>query len=90
MKSVPSFEQETTINIYRNEPDAYIYTSDSTMMTKLDKLVKRDPEHVTVTEPDEFGRKYKMPKSYVKFHPKRAMSDKQREQITTMRSKLED
>ena len=37
-------EQETTINILRSEDGAEIYTSDTTMMTKLDKLCKTSPE----------------------------------------------
>ncbi len=32
-------EQETTVNIYRDSDTIRIYTSDTTMMTKLDKLV---------------------------------------------------
>lgn len=36
---VPTDEQETVISFGRNERAAYIYTSDQTVMTKLDKLV---------------------------------------------------
>lgn len=35
-------EQETTINFYRDSDLASIYTSDRTVMTRLDKLVKSD------------------------------------------------
>ena len=35
-------EQETTINIFRDSDTIRIYTSDTTMMTKLDKLAKRE------------------------------------------------
>ncbi len=77
MKFVPTDEQETTINISRNSDTALIYTCDSTMITKLDKLVKKDPVHVSVSEPDEYGKKYTLPKSYVKFHTPRILTDEQ-------------
>lgn len=37
---LPVFEQETTVNFYRDSDICTVYTSDSTVMTKLDKLVK--------------------------------------------------
>lgn len=43
-------EQETTISFTRSEESAKIWTSDSTVMTKLDKLVERDPENWSFTE----------------------------------------
>lgn len=33
-------EQETSVNIMRDSDECTIYTTDSTMMTRLDKLVK--------------------------------------------------
>lgn len=33
-------EQETTVNFFRDTDTAEVYTSDTTVMTKLDKLVK--------------------------------------------------
>lgn len=43
--NVSILEQETTISFARNEEFAKIWTSDSTIMTKLDKLVIRDPKN---------------------------------------------
>lgn len=37
-------DQETTINILRNEQTAYIWTSDNTMVTKLFNVLKRYPD----------------------------------------------
>lgn len=37
---LPVFEQETTVNFYRNSDICTVYTSDSTVMTKLDKLAE--------------------------------------------------
>lgn len=38
--SISLMEQETTINFSRDERYAFIWTSDSTVMTKLDKRVE--------------------------------------------------
>ncbi len=38
-------EQETTINISRDGRGARVWTSDTTMMTKLDKLCAASPEN---------------------------------------------
>ena len=43
MYSVPICEQSTTINIDRDKKECDIYTSDTTMMTKLDKLCEKAP-----------------------------------------------
>ena len=37
-------EQETTISFVRNSDKAIVYTSDSTMLTKLHKLVQKNPK----------------------------------------------
>ena len=42
--SVPINEQETTISFMRNSDKAVVYTSDKTMLTKLHKLAKKNPE----------------------------------------------
>lgn len=40
----PICEQETIVRITRDEENAVVYTSDLTMMTKLDKLVETSGE----------------------------------------------
>lgn len=42
--SVSISEQEVSINFMRDEDFAIIYTSDTTYMTKLDKLCKTSPD----------------------------------------------
>ena len=42
--SVPINEQETTISFTRDGNKAIVYTSDKTMLTKLHKLAKKNPE----------------------------------------------
>ena len=42
--SVPIYEQETTISFTRDGNKAIVYTSDKTMLTKLHKLVEKNPK----------------------------------------------
>lgn len=42
MAGIPVYEQETTISFTRDSDTCLVYTSDSTIMTKLDKLAKSD------------------------------------------------
>ena len=43
--SIAINEQETVINIFRDKKECYIWTSDSTMITKLDKLCEKAPDY---------------------------------------------
>lgn len=43
--SIPTNEQETVIQYDRNGETMTIYTSDSTQMTRLDKIYQRHKEH---------------------------------------------
>lgn len=48
--SVSLQEQETTINIFRDRQECNIWTSDITVMTKLDKLCEKSPEYYRLVE----------------------------------------
>lgn len=50
----PTKEQETTINWYRGDKKILLYTSDSTMITKLKKLV--DEKDIQILTTDKNGR----------------------------------
>ena len=41
---IPHNEQETTISFSRDSEQVYIWTNDRTMITKLDKLCKSNPQ----------------------------------------------
>ena len=80
LKSVPLYEQETVIHYMRDEKFATIYTSDSTVITKIDKLCTQNPKMYSVIESDAYHRKYRVTdKSMVAFRAKkRKMTDEQR------------
>lgn len=85
-------EQETHINFSRNDERAMIYTSDSTTMTKLNKLVELQDtewklESVSKLKTGEvIGKTYSCPVGLISFRPKKAnriYTDEQRKQIGT-------
>ena len=85
-------EQETTINIMRDGETAQIYTSDTTMMTKLDKFVERDdcPDWKLVREQfsregELVGKVYETKKQLVSFRAsivKRELTEEQRQALS--------
>lgn len=83
-------EQETTISFYRDSDECFIFTSDSTMMTRLDKLAKNADssdwkciQEMKLQGSDEvIGKKYVTNKGLISFRQKkteRTMTDEQRQ-----------
>ena len=65
-------EQETTINLMRDEDFATIYTCDTTMITKFDKLCKTSPDYYSLIEDTGYGKRYKVAdKSLISFRQKK-------------------
>lgn len=70
-------EQETHINFMRGDERASIYTSDTTMMTKLNKLVEAEntewklEEVVKLPSGELIGKTYSCPVSFISFRTKR-------------------
>ena len=79
--SVPVYEQEVCINMMRDEKTATIYTSDSTYITKLDKLCSSSPEMYSVVEETKCGKTYLLQdKTLISFRAKKKeLSDEQRQ-----------
>lgn len=71
-------EQETHINFMRGDEKALIYTSDTTMMTKLNKLIEL-PDTEWKLERDSklpngelVGKTYSCPVEFISFRKKRS------------------
>ncbi len=79
--SVPIYEQEVYINMMRDEKTATIYTSDSTYITKLDKLCNSSPDMYSVIEETKCGKTYLLQdKTLISFRAKKKeLSDEQRQ-----------
>ena len=78
--SVSVSEQEVCINFMRDEPFATIYTSDTTYMTKLDKLCKTSPDMYSLLSDTGRGKTYRVEdKTLISFRAKkREMSEEQK------------
>lgn len=77
--SVPMDEQETVIQFDRNGTVCHVYTTDSTMMTKLDKIHKRVRQDYINGKP--IAAYYEFDKKLLSFRskiPKRTLTDEQR------------
>lgn len=72
--SVQVNEQETTVSMYRDSDEAEIYTSDTTVMTKLDRKVKEHPDEWKCVRVETMGagaevvdKWYSCPKKLISF-----------------------
>ena len=69
---IPVCDQETTVNTFRNDDYAVIYTSDNTMLTTLRNLQKANPQAYQVVrvfwmEGEPSGVEVKFPKKFLSF-----------------------
>lgn len=76
-------EQETIVNFSRTEDVAHIWTSDTTVMTKLDKYVEEGTYKLIREEKDNdgsvCGRWYECPKNWISFrHKTRTQTEEQK------------
>ena len=70
--SLPVSEQETITSYMRDQDFAIVYTSDTTMITKFDKLCKNSPEYYSLIEETKYGKKYKiLDKTLVSYRQKK-------------------
>lgn len=87
-------EQETNINFGRGDERAYIYTSDSTMMTKFNKLVELQGTEWKLEEVgslktgEVIGKTYSCPVSFVSYRSKRVVREYTEEQKTEIARRL--
>lgn len=79
--SVSVAEQETTVSFMRDEEFATIYTSDTTQMTRLDKLCRTSPDMYSLIANTGRGKTYRVEdKGLISFRSKkREMSDEAKE-----------
>ena len=73
--NTPACEQETIIRFYRDEDLATVYTSDTVMMNKFDKLVETSGEwYLTGLHKFKDGtiadKTYECPKRFISFRSK--------------------
>ena len=75
-------EQEIHISAGRTEDTAIAYCSDSTWITKFDKLVEKSPTLFKIIAEDEYSKTYEFPKRLISIRSsiiKREMTEEQRQ-----------
>lgn len=79
--SVSVSEQETNILYMRDQDYAEVYTSDSTQMTRLDKLCLQNPEVYSLIKDTGRGKIYRIAdKTLISFRAKkRELTEEQRQ-----------
>lgn len=81
-----AFEQETVIQISRNREVASIWTSDNTQITKIKRVMHKDPNSYVCVEVTKnklggvVGYAFECPKNLISYRTavKRSISDEQR------------
>lgn len=97
---LPVYEQETTVNFYRDSDICTVYTSDSTVMTKLDKLAenpkaphwKLKEEHRSQSG-DLVGKTYETHKRLISFRADistRELTEEQKEAASERMKEWQD
>lgn len=77
-KSVPISEQETTITYSRDSKTAHVYSCDTTVMTRLDKLCKTRPNKFRHEKEDEVSKWYIVDKGSVRFYGGMQLTEEQK------------
>ena len=75
-------EQELHINAARDEDFATAYCSDSTWITKMDKLVVKSPDLFEIVAETDWGKTYRFPKRLISIRSSivtREMTDEQKQ-----------
>ena len=89
--NIPVNEQETVVNFTRGSNEARIYTTDTTVLTKLHKLISRNSKDWKLVSQDRdsvdhdvIAETYSCPKSLVSFRTakqSRVLTDEQRKEM---------
>ncbi|NLC04081.1 MAG: hypothetical protein GX787_07385 [Tissierellia bacterium] len=85
-------EQETIIRIDRLDDKAYIHTTDSTMITKLSKVITNEGSEWELVESDKYSMRAIAPRNLISLRTKtytREMTDEQRAEAGERLRKLQ-
>lgn len=92
--SMPTEEQETVINFTREDDTCFVWTSDKTVMTKLDKLCSASPGYykvvdVSIIDGCVAAKEYQITdKSLLSFRTKKATREMTEEQKRAVAERL--
>jgi len=79
MMQLSRLEQETIITFNEAEPDANIFTHNSALIRRLEKLCRDRPDECSVAyNQGSHGASFEVPKKWIRINPSRVLSDEQR------------
>ena len=97
---IPVNEQETVVNFTRGSNEARIYTTDTTVLTKLHKLISRNSKDWKLVRQDRdsvdhdvIAETYSCPKNLISFRAvkqSRVITDEQREELSARMRRLRE
>ena len=67
--SLTRYEQETIINYNNGDKLVSLYTADTVVMKKLDKLVEKYPDTYKMIKQDSVSKTYEFSKKLISFRP---------------------
>lgn len=80
MKSLTIAEQEVIFNSSRDSEMMQCYATDTTYITKMDKLVKKNPELFKVIQENDVSKTYEFPKKLLSIRSKfKVLTEEQKE-----------
>ena len=98
--NIPVNEQETVVNFTRDSNEARIYTTDTTVLTKLHKLISRSSKDWKLVSQDRdsvdhdvIAETYSCPKNLISFRTakqNRVLTDEQREELSARMRRLRE
>ena len=74
-------EKETSINMNDLDHTAEMYTCQSKMIRKLDKLCSKYPDDFECIRHDQYSKTYRFYKKYVSIRAPRVISDEHKEKL---------
>ncbi len=77
---VPVDEQETTITFYRTDKKARIYTTDTTFMTYIDKIVGQAIDVALIFD-DGLAKVYECPTKCIRVRNSKVLTSEERENL---------
>ena len=90
MESLTLYERETVMLYNQAERTASIDTCDPVLIRRLDEFMEKSTE-ISLLSEDEYGKRYLIPKKWIKINLPRQLTDEQRQELSEkMRQKNAD
>ena len=83
-------EKETSINMNDLDHTAEMYTCQSKMIRKLDKLCNKYPDDFKCIRHDQYSKTYRFDKKYVSIRAPRVISDEHKEKLRNATKKARE